>query len=74
MKILINIFMVFYFFIGMDIIYWKVHENDIKPMIFTYINRAGETKYSSRCYEAVNKKWCLEGEYMVSVKEYWKEK
>lgn len=70
MKILINTFMAFYFFVGMDIIYWRVHDNDVKPIVFTYIDRAGETKQSARCYDNLGKKWCLENDYMVSVKEY----
>lgn len=70
MKILINIALAIYFFIGMDFIYWHLHANDDFKSNYTFSNGHGGSGTASRCYEAQGRKFCRVGEYTIEVAEY----
>lgn len=74
MKIIINIFFAFYFFIGMDIIYWNVHKNDKPEVNYKFSNGSGGIGYATTCFEGAKSKICKFGGYMIEVNEYWEVK
>jgi hypothetical protein len=69
-SLLINTFFALYFFIGMDIIYWQVHEND-KPAVNYHYKVGGGTGYATSCFDAPKTKICEYGGYMIEVDTYW---
>lgn len=64
------LFLIIYFFIGMDIIYWELHKNDDNQVNYTFNNGHGGTGTASRCYKTRDKKFCKDGEYTIEVAEY----
>ena len=49
-KIIISLILIIWFFVGMDIIYNKIHENDIKQIKFKYYIDDNFVGYAYDCF------------------------
>ena len=69
MKAIIMIGLSFYFFIGMDLIYWKVNPYN-KDINYTFSNGHGGTGVASSCKSTVGGNFCITQGYMIEVESF----